>query len=283
MKSILLMLFAFAITLNVSAQDVKELPVIRNLNQINGNKSAGKTEDKKTPKPRDFGFTINPYVWFMAVGGTVGVPTTPSGYPKTYEFQKSISDGLKNLKMAAMIGGKLRYKQVSLYYDFVYINLKRFGVKVPDGYGIVSANTTNKELITDLSVGYKIPSKSKTTTVNAYAGVRIWNLESEMTFIDLQNASKMVSKTTSWVDPIIGIHANFLMGKKWFSYIRSDFGGFNANSAYSFMIMGGVGYDFTPHFNSSFALRDLSVDYNKNGTRWNVNQYGFLISLGYRY
>lgn len=282
MKSILSVIFALAFSFNLLAQS-NDLPEIKNLKQLNGKEQQSNIQDKKTPKPRDFGFTVNPYLWASAIGGTIGVPNTPSGYPMTYEFNKSFSDAVKNIKMAFMIGGKLRYKQWNLYYDFMYLNLKEFGVKVPEGHGISSANTTNKEFITDLSLAYRIPSKSTTVFVNAYAGTRIWSLKSDMTFIDLQGASKMVSSSSSWVDPIIGIHANFLLGKKWFSYIRTDFGGFNVNSAYTFMIMGGFGYDFSPNWNTTLGLKDLSVDYNKKGTRWNVNQYGILISLGYRY
>lgn len=260
---------------NLKINDFKKLnSITKNVNPI----------DSKKVKQKDISFTINPYLWLIAAGGTLSIPNIPSGYPQYYDFSKSVSDGLKNMKFAFMVGGKLKYKKVSFYYDVVYINLKNFGATVPEGSGLNSANTTNKEFITDLSIGYDV-HKGKTSFVDLYAGARIWALKSEITLIpsDKGLSNEMLSSNSSWVDPIVGVNAKFLMGKKWFSYIRSDFGGFGVSSSWNFMMLGGFGYDLNPNWNTTLGLKYLGLDYDKDKTRWNVNQYGILISLGYRY
>ena len=284
MKNIFIIFFLIAFTLSAMGQEKKlTLPSINNFQKLNNISSSKILRDKNATKTKDFSFTINPYLWTVAMGGTIGVPGIPASYPQTYEFNKSFSDALKNLKMAFMVAGKFKYKRVSLLYNLVYFNLKRFGVDIPQGSGLLSANTTAKELITDLALSYSFPTKSKSTFIDAYAGTRIWSLESEISLVPETGSTKMNSSSKTWIDPIVGIHVDFLLSPKYFSYVRSDFGGFNANSAYNFMIMGGFGYRFSPNFNTSLGLKYLGLDYNKDGRRFNVNQYGFTISLGYAY
>lgn len=280
MKNLLLLLLLTIFSVNAVSQ---EIPVINNLSRLNNSLSSSATAENNAPKKKDFWFTVNPYLWTIAMGGTVGIPNTPSGYPKTYEFNKSFSDALSNLKMAFMIGGKFKYKRINLFYDIVYANLKDFDVTLPVGSGLTKANTTNKEFITDLSLGYSFPTTSKSVFLDAYAGVRIWSTETEITLIPPSGQNFMGSNSRSWVDPIVGINASFILSKQWFSYLRTDFGGFGANSEYSFMILGGFGYKFNPNLNTTLGIKNLSVDYNKDERRFNVNQYGLILSLGYSY
>ncbi|MBK8382603.1 MAG: hypothetical protein IPL16_12080 [Ignavibacteria bacterium] len=49
------------------------------------------------------------------------------------------------------------------------------------------------------------------------------------------------------------------------------------------MILGGFGYKFAPNWNTSLGVKDLSVDYNKDGYLFNLNQYGLILSIGYVY
>lgn len=280
MKNLFLFLLLVTFSSNAISQ---EIPVVNNLSKLNNSLGSSESIEKNAPKKKDFWFTVNPYLWTVAMGGTVGIPNSPSGYPKTFEFNKSFSDNFENLKMAFMIGGKFKYKRINLFYDIVYANLKNFDVTLPNGTGLVSANTTIKEVITDLSLGYSFPTSSKTVFLDAYAGVRIWATENEITLNEQNGQVLMSSKSNSWVDPIVGINASFLLSKQWFSYLRSDFGGFGTNSEYSFNILGGFGYKFNPNLNTSLGIKNLSVDYNKDGYRFNLNQYGLILSLGYSY
>jgi hypothetical protein len=279
MRSILGLFLVFALTCISYAQSVPKLSLRDSHSKLrnSGNNS------EFSAKGKDFSFTINPYIWGMAVGGTVSLPNIPSGYPQTYEFNKSFSDAVSNLKFAFMAGGRLKYKQVSLLYDIVYTNLKNFGATIPSSQQLTSANITFKEFITDLSIAYRINTGSKTTTLDVYAGARFWAVDLETTIIPPNQPQVMLSGSKSWVDPLIGVQANFTLSKEWYSYVRSDFGGFGANSNWSFMMVGGFGYKFNPNWNTSLGLKYLGVDYEKEKFLFKVNQYGLLLSLGYWY
>ena len=72
MKSILTILLVLTFSVNaISGDKYPELPVINNLTKLNSILSSGISNDKKVPKPKDFSFTVNPYLWTIAAGGTI--------------------------------------------------------------------------------------------------------------------------------------------------------------------------------------------------------------------
>ncbi len=243
--------------------------------ELNGDIVAAKT--------KDFTFTINPYIWFTGVGGSVGIPDISDGYPPYVEFNKSFSDLAGSLKFALMVAGKFKYKKVSLLYDVDYMNLKDFDATVPDGYGLASANPSFKQLTTDLALAYSIGTGSKNVSLDVYGGTRIWSLKTEITFNGTNGTQVMKSGDKSWVDPIFGFQADFILSKQWFSYVKTDFGGLGVNSDWTYMLIGGVGYKFSPQWNTSFGLKYLGVSLDKDKTVWKVNEAGLLLSLGYIY
>lgn len=237
---------------------------------------------KKTGK-KDFSFTINPYLWMMGAAGTVSIVNTPSGYPKNVSFNESFADAVKNLKFAFMAAGKIRYKSVALLYDVVYANLKSFDVSNPQGKGLVTGDISLKEFITDLAIAYSIPSKSKTAKVDVYAGTRIWAMDQEITLdpTDPNLPLKMFSNSNNWVDPVIGVKADFSLSEDWFAYAKSDFGGFGANSDWTLMAIAGCGYKFNPNWNTSLGIKYLGVEYNKDNLYLNIDEYGLALTVGY--
>jgi hypothetical protein len=246
-----------------------------NEKELNGEIVAAKT--------KDFTFTINPYLWLTGVGGSVGIPDISDGYPPYVEFNKSFSDLAGSLKFALMVAGKFKYKKVSLLYDVDYMNLKDFDATVPEGYGFASANPSFKQLTIDLALAYSIGTGSKNVSLDVYGGTRIWSLKTEITFNGTNGTQVMKSGDKSWVDPIFGLQANFLLSKQWYSYVKTDFGGFGINSDWTYMLIGGVGYKFSPQWNTSFGLKYLGVSLDKDKTVWKVNEAGLLLSLGYIY
>jgi len=271
-------------------------PISKNLDKFNSKSAltslslSKKKADKNAYTPKAFSFSINPYIWFMAVGGTVGYG--PDG--GKYAFNKSFSDAVKYLKMAAAAAGKFKYKQVSFVYDISYVNLKGFGTEVPQGNGIVSSNWTVKQTLYDLFLSYLFPSKNKNTMIDIYVGTRIWAVETEATFIlndTLHTESgnippgeyKDPAFSNTWVDPVIGVNSEFRLGKQWFAYAKGDIGGFSVNSQMTWQLTAGAAYLISPNWPVSLGFKYVGVNYDKDARNWTVNDYGPLLSIGYRY
>ena len=285
MKKTILVILLLFFSSSVFAQTNPELNLSDRTLGI-GNKGVSKELNGEivAAKTKDFTFTINPYLWLTGVGGSVGVPgLIEEGYPSSVEFNKSFSDLAGSLKFALMVAGKFKYKKVSLLYDVDYMNLKGFDATVPEGYGLASANPSFKQLTTDLALAYSIGTGSKNVALDVYGGTRIWSLDAEITLKETNGNQVMKSKKNSWVDPVIGFQADFVLSKKWYSYVKTDFGGFGVNSDWTYMLIGGFGYMFSPQWNTSAGLKYLGVSFDKERTVWKVNEVGLLLSLGYIY
>lgn len=313
MKKIILILLLLTFSYSVSAQEnfpklqeVNNLASIGKINSVSASYNniekfnsksilnplfhSKKKADKNAAKPKAFNFSVNPYIWFAGVGGTVGYG--PDG--GKYSFNKSFSEGIKYLKMAAALAGKFKYKQVSFLYDICYVNLKGFETEVPVGKGISSANWTVKQTLYDLFVSYLFPSKNKNTMIDIYAGTRIWAMEFEATF-SLDDTLHRVSGdippgeykepaySNTWVDPVIGVNSEFRLGKQWFAYLKGDIGGFSVNSQMTWQMTGGFAYMISPNWPVTFGFKYVGVNYDKEAKNWTVNEYGPIITIGYRY
>ncbi len=313
MKRITFMLILLAFSYSAVAKDnlpklagVKNLagidkirydaPINKNLEKFNSTSALTSLAlnkdkaDKNIYKPKRFNFSINPYFWFMAVGGTVGYYDG-----QKYGFNKSFSDAVKYLKMGAAVAGKFKYDRVSFVYDISYVNLKGFGTEVPQGRGIVSSNWTAKQTLYDLFLSYLFPSKNKDVMVDVYLGTRIWALETEATIIindtiTSKGGTVIEPKTNTapaysntWVDPVLGVNSEFRIGKQWFAYLKGDIGGFSVNSQMTWQMTGGFAYLISPNWPVTFGMKYVGVNYDKNARNWTVNDYGPTLSIGYRY
>lgn len=308
MKKIALLLFLVAFTYSVSAQenylklqDVKSLASInkstyslinKNIDKINSTNELAplslskKTADKNASKPKKWNFSIMPYAWYGAFGGTVG--EGPQG--GVYGFNKGFS--FDNLKMYAAGVGKIKYERVSFVFDISYISKKSFDAtaSTPNLPANVVANWTSdwtvQQTVYDLFIAYLFPSKSKKTMVDIYGGGRLWDLNLESTFTNATaDTSVMTNRSNSWLDPVIGVNAEFVLDKKgkWAAWTKGDIGGFGVNSQMTWQMNVGVAYMLSPNFPLAFGFKYLGVNYYKNELNWTVNEYGPTLGIGYRY
>lgn len=249
------------------------------LNSLSSNR---KLSDVNKTKPKKFNFSIIPYGWFAATGGTVG--EGPNG--SVYGFNKGFT--FDNLHMYAAFMGKIKYERVSFVFDISFFSKKAFDAVAenPNLPKDFSADWTAKQAVYDLFIAYLFPSKSKKTMVDIYGGGRFWNLDLESTITETSgDSSKYKSYSNSWLDPVIGVNAEFVLDKKgkWAAWTKGDIGGFGVNSQMTWQMNVGIAYMLSPNFPLGFGFKYLGVNYYKDKFNWTVNEYGPTISIGYRY
>lgn len=279
MKLIAFIVLIICITAQLSAQQndfrlsLNDIPT--NLNSTLVNKSAGHIQ--KTPGEKDFTFTVNPYLWTVAIGGAVQLPST---YP--YYFGMNFADAVSDLKMAAMVGGRFKYKSVSLLYDVTYFKIKP-ELYVPVSTGYVSGTSELQEFAGDFSLAYRLPLNNRNIQLDIYGGTRVWSLSNKLDLTASNGLTSTNEQSKTWVDPIIGIGGNFILTEYWYSYFKADIGGFTASSDWTTMFVWAFGYKFSDHWNGSMGVKELYIDYDKDKFMWNVSQYGLLFTIGYQF
>lgn len=306
MKNILVLALLLAFSFNLNAKDkypkIADIKDLAGINKIELNSTLNKSIDKnldklndlsplslnnKTDKnaktPKKFNFSIMPYAWFTAIGGTVGYDSLG----RKYGFNKSFSDAVSYLKMAAAVVGKFKYERVSFVYDISYVNLKGFGTEVdavnaPD---IVSANWTVKQTLYDLFIAYLIPTKSKKTMIDVYGGGRLFALNNGSTLIDTNGNQRMNEYNNSFLDPVIGVNGEYVLDSKykWIAWTKGDIGGFGVNSQMTWQLNAGFGYMLAPEVPLTLGFKYVGVNHDKNKFAWQVNEYGLTLGIGYRY
>src|SRR4030095_8602463 len=240
-------------------------------------KTFQKPDIKKEKKKKDFTFTINPYFWTMAVGGSFRAPSGNS-----YYFDLAFIDAVEHLNMAFMLAGRIRYKSVSMLYDVVYENISpEFSLSASSGY--TSGKLETKKFVGDFALAYRLPFKLKYVDIDFFGGIRTWSVDNSLDLIDTNGVTATQKNDGSWLDPIVGLFGNFILSKKIYSYLKLDIGGFSAASDWTTTFMWGFGYNFSDNWNASLGWKNLSVNYDKDNFEWNISQYGFLISAGYRF
>lgn len=281
MKRTFVLILIVFFTANVYAQwnDSKLSLSLKQEKRLNQNiEKSLNSESNNSAKEKDFTFAVNPYFWTVAIGGQVALPNT-----ELYNFNLKFTDAISDLKMAAMLAGRFKYKTVSLLYDITYVNLSpTLSIPASQSGRYINGTSQFKEFTGDFTIAYRVPIPDKSVQLDVYGGTRVWSIDRTINLTSTNGLTSTDNQNNTWVDPVFGALVNVDFNKNWFSYLRGDLGGFGAGSEFTTMFILGAGYRFDEHWNTSLGLKSLYVDYLKNNSTWIVSQTGLLVSVGYR-
>lgn len=100
--------------------------------------------------------------------------------------------------------------------------------------------------------------------------------------IDTQLRKRIPLSTSmdkNWVDPIIGVRAQWNFHDKWFLAGKSDVGGFGVGSDIAWTLQGTVGYRFTQDVSAELGYRYLYTDYTDGAFTYDIDQAGIYTGL----
>lgn len=186
------------------------------------------------------------YMIGAAIDGTAGVGSV------TGDVDISFSDILDNVEFGTMAAWRAEKGRWAVVADLIYMDLETD----KDGLGPLGrtrATVELEQLIMELDGSYAV-----TERLDAYAGLRYWDVDSTVTVVGGGPLGETLSGKASenWVDPIVGLRYAWPLGEDWTLVWRGDIGGF------------GVGSDFTWHMT---AYAD-----------WRLSEQGHLL-MGYRH
>ena len=91
------------------------------------------------------------------------------------------------------------------------------------------------------------------------------------------------SADEEWVDPIIGVRAQWNINDKWFLAGQSDIGGFGVGSDLAWSMQATAGYNFTKNVSAELGYRYLDTDYEDGAFTYDVAESGIYTSLNIRF
>lgn len=230
-----------------------------------------------TARPDDVTFTATMYLWATSLSGrTSTIPPLPAT-----DVSVRFADVFRNLDGAFMGAAELRTGRFGVWTDLMWSRVEADG-KLPAPF--LSKVTLRSQTITwQTMAAYRIVEHGP-VDVDVTGGFRWWALDNKVTVAAGWRNPRLTKSTwETWVDPVVGARASADFGSGWSATLMGDIGGFGAGSDFSWQALGSVNYDVAEKWRLRAGYRYLSVDYSDNRYEYDVDQYGPIIGVAYRF
>ena len=197
-------------------------------------------------------FSATPYLFLARLNGTVGV------VGQTAQVNASFSDIFRNLEFAAMGTFEARKGNWGALVDGMYISLE--GQKVTPSPFFSDIDVEVKEIVVTPEVNYRV-FRAERGTIDLLAGVRVWHVNTHLTFQPRILPLVDVEGSKTWADPIVGARGTAGLSPRTFLTGRFDAGGFGVSSNFTGQVFGGLGFQWKPRVAFIGGYRYLRVDY----------------------
>lgn len=219
--------------------------------------------------------TMALYGWLPQLDGT----TTSRSSGRSVETSISRGDLLKSLDFGMMGAGELNYGRYAFLFDTVYSKLSNGGSvsAVP----ALSTDVNTKMLLSTFAFGYQA-YKENGVVVEPYAGVRyVWmNTDVKVSGGPIGLGADI---DVHWWDPLVGVRGRLPLDEKWAANGIAEVGGFGVGSDVTWQLYAGVEYAVSEKFTANAGFRYLAIRYSANKTDIDINQYGPLLGMTYRF
>lgn len=245
---------------------------------------AGLSLGAEEAKPKDtWQFEVTPYFWASGMEGSASVNGVPqAGLGVT----QSPSDILDNLEMGFMATFEARKGRWGVLLDVIYF-----------GEGAKGSVTGERGLATltadgDFSQGmYALAASYRTTqgpaSVDMLGGLRYvpieWDVTVQASSPILPASQRQFTEKKSWVDPYLGVKADYRLGDRWGLMGYLDVGGFGIGTEISAQALVGASYAFTPAIVGKAGVRYIYSNYDQDDFTWDMTNLGGYLGVGFRW
>jgi hypothetical protein len=219
-------------------------------------------------------FTVAPYFWMAGISGDVG----KLGFP-TVEVDASFDDILDNLDFAAMAIGEARNGPYSFFGDVIYVKVSH-DTGTPRGILATGVELSAETFAGTVGAGYTLLQNSR-GHLDVVAGIRVWSVDSELSFSGGILNGVSVSDGATWVDALAGLRGDYSLTDNFYLTGWGLVGGGGADLDWD--VAGGLGYRFNDRISSVIGYRALGVDYADDGFVFDVVQQGPILGLVVRF
>ncbi|MBJ3775965.1 hypothetical protein [Acuticoccus mangrovi] len=214
------------------------------------------------------------YLWAASLDGRVGAGSVGPG-----DVHASFGDIFKNLDMAFMAAGEVRYDRFGVFADLVYTRVSADGTDPGSG---IYLKATNSVVVGTLLGEARVFEQGK-TSADVMAGARLWSVSAKLTGTPPGGPSQSVSGDEVWVDPMVGVKGQLQGNSPWYVMGWAMIGGFGVSADLDWDVMGGVGYRVTDHISLLAGYRALGVDYSHGNFTYDVVEHGPVVSAVLRF
>lgn len=215
-------------------------------------------------------FSFASYFWAAGLSGDVA----QFGLPETH-VDTSFGDIFDHLDFGAMAVGEARYGPYSIFADVMYTKISGQG-GTPRGILADDVELTSETFAGFVGAGYTI-YEDQAARLDVAAGLRVWSVESELSFSGgiLHGISRTDDAT--WVDGLAGLRGTYSLTPQVY---LAGWGFVGAGGAdFDWDVAAAIGYRFNDSVSAVAGYRALGVDYNNDGFVFDIVQLGPVLGL----
>lgn len=202
----------------------------------------------------------------------------------------SFSDILDNLDAGLMGAFEARTGRWGLLFDAIYMKLAHSATTSRTGPGPIGATATASAELEMAQTMYAAAVAYRAiegrTPLDVIGGARYSKIEAGAR-IDgsfyAQTGTVARNGAKSWVDPYVGVRAQRPIAERWTLVGYADVGGFGVGSELAWQATAEVNYEFSTAIAGKFGYRYLTVDYDKDGFRYDMANSGLYLGVGIRF
>ena len=145
----------------------------------------------------------------------------------------------------------------------------------------VNPRSRRREYLVTLDGAYRFID-SDAFKLDALAGVRIMSVDNDLSFSGALLPPRSDNGGDTWADPVVGLRTILPIGGGFVANALGDVGG-GPNGDLTWQIYGGIGYDFNESVSAYVGYRYLSMNHQDGNFKYNINQQGPIIGVGFRF
>jgi hypothetical protein len=205
-------------------------------------------------------FSFEPYGWLLSLSGDIGVDG------EAFHVDLPFHDILEDLNFGFMGVFEARRGRWFGIVDGVVAQLD-----ADARFGRSSDKADLDVWLTKLKLvgGYRLLSRPlgaetdpRRLTIDAYAGGRLWYVDTDVKLEFPRLGDRRLSSDTWWIDPVLGLRVQADVTDRFLLKLVGDLGGFDIGSASEFTweLQGTVAYRLTERWRLAGGYRAIGVD-----------------------
>ena len=195
---------------------------------------------------------------FIVYGIGVGIEGTVGAGPVEGDIDVSFSDVLDNLEFGAMAGYRGDNGRFAVMADLIYMDLENDKTKSTP-LGPITATVGVDQLIAELDGSIAV-----TDRLDAYAGLRYWDVDSTVTVVGGGPLGQTINGSLGddWVDLLYGLRYALPLGTNWTVIVRGDVAPMGTASDFSWHSSAFANWRLGEHASVVIGFRWMDVDYD---------------------
>ena len=214
--------------------------------------------------PAEWEFAIRPYFFLSGVSGSV------TADPVTLPINSRFSDLLDNVRVGAFLAFTAEKGRWGFHTDFEYIRL------VGEGTSSLDAALELENLIGEADVTLR---PSRESTLKFLAGVRVYWVQQTLSV----RGESLPEVDTTVLDPVLGAHGSWALGRTWGFEMRGDIGGFGVGSEFTYQLLTLFRWEISRALSLPFGYRVLGYQIRDENVWMNTRMGGLLLGVDFRF